>query len=136
MKLEPRCVIQQNARRLVALHDRVQDTFSHKNTGPEARADWSRACDAYRDEYDVLAFPGGYASGLRKIAAGDAHAIEIAIAFVEVRPYFPRSQYIRTKLVRLLKRAPLTARQRERVQSALSRHKTSLLKTQTARRVS
>ena len=32
-----------------------------------------------------------------------------------------RSQYMRTKLARLLKRAPLTARQAERFQSAMER---------------
>ena len=69
------------------------------------------------------ALPGGYEAGLEKIQAGDVRAIEDALAFLEVRPYFFRSQYMRTKLTRLLKHAPLTALQTERFQAVLERDK-------------
>lgn len=115
-RIEPRSIIQANARRLAELHERVRDTWQCRDSSPEAREEWSKACAAYRNQYDALAFPGGYASALKKILAGDGRAIEDAVAFLEVRPYFSRSQYMRTKLTRLLKRAPLTARQTERVQ--------------------
>ena len=115
-QIEPRSIIQENARRLAELRERVHDTLQRRDSSPEAREEWSKACAAYRNQYDALAFPGGYASGLKKIQAGDSRAIEDAVAFLEVRPYFSRSQYMRTKLTRLLRRAPLTARQAERVQ--------------------
>lgn len=116
---EPRSIIQENARRIAELHHRIQETFQRRDSSPEARAEWSRACAEFHARYDALAFPGGYAAGLEKLQAGDQHAIEAALAFLEVRPYFFRSQYIRTKLTRLLKHAPLTARQTTRFQSAL-----------------
>lgn len=59
-------------------------------------------------------FPGGYDCALRKIQQGDAKAIDSALAFLEVRPYFFRSQYIRTRLMRLLKHATLAPNQIER----------------------
>ncbi len=118
-ELEPRCVIQENAKRVAELHNRVHETFKSKNASPEALADWSRACEEFHSQYDALAFPGGCAAGLQKIQAGDARAVENALAFLEVRPYFFRSQYIRTKLVRLLKHARLSARQIQRFQKAL-----------------
>ncbi len=67
----------------------------------------------------MLAFPGGYEEGLQKIQAGDSNAIENALAFLEVKPYFFRSQYIRTKLIRLLKHAALSGQQEERLKKVL-----------------
>lgn len=109
---DPRCVIQKNAERIRELRDQMRKGD-----------DWSRACDDYYSQYDALAFPGGYSVGLQKIKAGDTIAIEDALAFLEVRPYFFRSQYIRTKLKRLLKHAPLTTRQTERFQRVLEADK-------------
>ena len=124
-KIEPRCVIQKNADRLKTLHSRVHETLKFRDANPEAHAEWSRACDEFQKQYDALAFPGGYASGLQKLQAGETSAIDDALAFLEVRPYFFRSQYIRTKLTRLLKHTPLTNRQAERLQKALARPKKS-----------
>ena len=122
-KLEPRCVIQENARRVTELHERIHETVKRRDSSPEARAEWSKACAEFHSQYDALAFPGGYSAALEKIQAGDSRAIEDALAFLEVRPYFFRSQYIRTKLTRLLKHAQLTARQAERFQTALATDK-------------
>jgi hypothetical protein len=122
-KLEPRCVIQENAKRVAELHDRIHETVKRRDSSPEARAEWSKACAEFHGQYDALAFPGGYSAALEKIPAGDSRAIEDALAFLEVRPYFFRSQYIRTKLTRLLKHVQLTARQTERFQRALEADK-------------
>jgi hypothetical protein len=62
---------------------------------------------------------GGYEAGLRMLEAGDARAIEDALVFSEVKPYFFRSQFIRTKLIRLLKKVHLSPRQAERFQTFL-----------------
>ena len=122
-KLEPRCVIQSNAKRVTELHERIRETVKRSNLSPEAQVEWSKACAEFHDQYDALAFPGGYSTALEKIRAGDNCAIEDALAFLEVRPYFFRSQYILTKLTRLLKQAQLTTRQTERFQRALGADK-------------
>src|SRR5262245_29950351 len=109
--LDAKCIIQANARRIVELRERIQKTYESRHADPRAAAEWSRACEDFRRHYDDLAFPGGYEAALQRIAASDAGAIDVALAFIEVRPYFYRSQYIRTKLIRLLKRATLTDRQ-------------------------
>ena len=118
-KLEPRCMIQRNAQRITELHQRVHHTCKLRDTNPEARAEWSQACAEFHRQYDALAFPGGYDAGIQKIREGDAGSIEYALAFLEVRPFFFRSQYMRTKFLRLLKRATLTGRQVQRLEKVL-----------------
>jgi hypothetical protein len=68
----------------------------------------------FHARYDLLAFPGGYASRevRARILNGDFAAIEAAICFLEVRPYFFRSGYMFKDLLRALKRAPLTQEER------------------------
>lgn len=90
-----------------------------KTVSPEAHAEWTLACAESHRDYDNLAFPGGYESGLKKIRSGDRTAVEYALCFLEVRPYFFRSQYMRKTLKRLLKRAALDSQQTERLQRAL-----------------
>lgn len=68
--------------------------------------------------FDKLAFPGGYTRALKLLASEDGATIEAALQFIEIRPYFFRSQYIRTKLLRMLKRIPLSQRQLERLETA------------------
>jgi hypothetical protein len=117
-------VIQENAKRVTELHDRIHETFKRRDASLEARAEWSRACDEFHSQYDALAFPGGYEAGLKKIQGGDARAIEDALAFLEIRPYFFRSQYMRTKLIRLLKHARLSVHQTERFRGVLASDRT------------
>jgi hypothetical protein len=125
-QLDPRSLIQKNAQRITELRDRIWETFEafkQNKSSHYAGAAWSRACAEFHSEYDALAFPGGYEAGLKRIQAGDGRAIEDALTFLEVRPYFFRSQYMRTKLTRLLRHAPLTAQQAERLQRASERDK-------------
>ncbi len=125
-KLHPRGTIHENAKRMVELHKRIHEKYICRNTSEEAWNEWKQACAEFHSQYDALAFPGGYEIGLKKIQAGDFSAIENALAYLEVRPYFFRSQYTRTKLIRLLKHAQLLPQQAERFQKVLEfelRHK-------------
>jgi|SRR6185503_16789871 hypothetical protein len=111
-------LIQANAQRIREMHARIHETLRSRNT-PEGRKAWEKACAEFQANYDALAFPGGYDSGLQRIAEGDAGAIEAALAFLELRPYFFRSGYMREKLLRRLKHVPLTSSQGERFSAVL-----------------
>ena len=63
----------------------------------------------------MLAFPGGEKNARDRIAAGDPEAIEFAICFLELRPYFFRSGYMFNAILRYANRAPLSAKQRARL---------------------
>ncbi len=72
----------------------------------------------YRALIDRM-FAGSYAKTFEKLQAGDGSAIEFGLIFVEVQPYFFRSQYIRTQLIRKLKHAKLSSSQTERLKRIL-----------------
>jgi hypothetical protein len=127
-ELHPRNTIQRNAHRIKELHGKIDETLARRSISREAWKEWEQACKLFHQEYNALAFPGGYEEGLQKIQAGDSNAIENALAFLEVKPYFFRSQYIKTKLTRLLKHAVLSVQQEERLKNVLeseSQHKNS-----------
>lgn len=112
-------LIRQNGREIKRLHDRIHATFNEHPHSPAHE----KACAEFHARFDELAFPGGYGAGLRKIEAGDPAAIETALVFLEARPYFFRSQYIATKLLRLIKRANLSKSQQVRLENVRSRKK-------------
>jgi hypothetical protein len=119
-KLAFRCLIQTDARLLNELRSRVHDAPSGGDPGRETQARHTAACAEFDARYDALAFPGGYEKGLGKLRENDPETIDAALAFLEVRPYFFRSQFIATKLRRMVKRATLNMRQKERLESVQS----------------
>ena len=79
--------------------------------GPKFLAEYEKLVDCL--------FPGGYAKVFEQIQAGDASAIEFGLVFVEVQPYYFRSQYHRTALIRMLKHARVSSLQAERLKRVL-----------------
>jgi hypothetical protein len=105
-------LIESNARALRELHEGL------KHPGPEDQ-DRVAAISDYFQRYDQLAFPGGLERGLALLAAGDAQSVESAVVFLEVDPLFHRSGYIKADLLRRLKRASLTAEQKNRLRKVI-----------------
>ena len=103
-------LIEHNAKLVTELHQRIHKEFRARPNSAAHRD----ACKEFHERYDGLAFPGGYESGLARLKDGDPATIEAALVFLEVRPYFFRSQYMMTKLTRLLNHATMSVGQRER----------------------
>jgi hypothetical protein len=73
-------------------------------------ADWQRheeACALFHKSYDALAFPGGLGHAMTLLKSGDASMAEAALIYCEIRPYYFRSGYHRSKFLRLLGQIPL-----------------------------
>lgn len=109
-------LIERNAAEVTRLHRRIHETVTKRHISEEKREEWKRACEAFHHRYDELAFPGGYHGALDRLVAGDEQAMEAAICFLEVRPYFFRSGYMFKEILRKAKRAPLSAEQSARLQ--------------------
>jgi len=112
-------LLEANSARLRELHDAIHQSFRARGESAEANMQWRDACARFHDEYDALAFPGGLTYGLARLRALDPEAIETAVHFLEVDPYFFRSGYIKADLLRHLKRAPLTKSQAQRLRNVI-----------------
>lgn len=108
-----------NAEEVRRLNARIDETFRSRDKTREGFEQWERACKEFHERYDALAFPGGYSTAVERIAQGDAEAIEAALCFVELRPYFFRSGYMFKTLMRKVKRAQLDAKQAKRLEKVV-----------------
>lgn len=106
--------VQRNARTIAELYGRVRKTVRERDTSPAHRQAWRDACAEFHARYDTLAFPGGISTARDRMRSGDTAAIEYALCFIEVRPYFFRSGYMYNDLLRILRNCDLTQRQQER----------------------
>ena len=110
-----RSLIERNATEISRLHARIHETVKLRGHGPAEKQEWEQACAEFQARYDDLAFPGGYSGALERIVAGDPDAMEAAICFLEVWPYFFRSGYMFKDILRKAKRAPFSIAQAERL---------------------
>jgi hypothetical protein len=106
---------------ITRLNNRIHETVRFRGASPRQRDEWSTACAEFHSRYDQLAFPGGYKGVTKRILSGDAYSVEVAICFLELRPYFFRSGYMFKELLRKVKRAPMSAIQAERLQAVIAR---------------
>nr|GAT45554.1 predicted protein [Mycena chlorophos] len=109
-------LIGKNSAEASRLHGRIHETFAKRDVSPEKREEWKQACEVFRRRYNELAFPGGYDGALDRLVAGNEEAMEAAICFPEMRPYFFRSGYMFDTLLRKAKHAPLSIEQSARLQ--------------------
>lgn len=63
-----------------------------------------------------LGFPGGLDNIEARVLAGEPFAVEAALCFLEVRPYFFRCGYMFQSLLKKMKRSPLNQAQQRRLQ--------------------
>ena len=106
---------------LTDLQKNVHNTFVNKFQSKENEKKWEEACTLFHDQYNRLYFNGisDYRTELRN---GNQDAIEFALAFLEIRPYFFRSGYIYKDLMRVLKNCPLNTSQKLRFESILKKY--------------
>lgn len=120
--------IQRNARLIAELHQRVHETVRERDVSASRRKAWVDACSEFQARYDALAFIGGVSTARDRIRSGDAMAIEYALCFIEVRPYFFRSGYMYKDFLRVLRNIELSPQQRvryERVSEAYAEYRRS-----------
>ena len=101
-------VFETSAAELEKLNKRVHELWRHRSEGPEATAAWREAARTFHANYDRLAFPGGLVREIKRLKNGDLEAIELAVRYLEVNPWYFRSGYHKADFLRLLKRQPLT----------------------------
>jgi hypothetical protein len=116
-----RKVIAEGGAEIERLRAKIDETLRRRGESKRYHDEWAAACEAFHARYDGLAFPGGYDRARERIDAGDPEAIEAAVCFLEMRPYFFRSGYMFKDLLRRAKRAALSDAQRARLNSVLEK---------------
>lgn len=106
-----------NAEEIDRLNARIKKTARLRNRSPEDNKNWQLACETFHTRYDALAFPGGYSNAFERIAAGEPAAVEAALCFLEVRPFFFRSGYMYKDILRKTKCAALNKEQAARLEN-------------------
>ncbi|MGC9950243.1 MAG: hypothetical protein ABSF64_28085 [Bryobacteraceae bacterium] len=110
-----RAMMIENAAEINRLTRRIHEAAKRRSESEKLRQEWSQACKEFHARYAELCIPGGFdANFYERILAGDPATIEVALCFLEVRPYFFRSGYLWKTILRKCKRAPMSAEQCER----------------------
>ena len=78
----------------------------------------SRAINLWRLALDA-AYPTGFWQDYQRLRAGDVTGLESAIVFLEADPIFFRSGYVKTKLMRYMKRSMMTPPRAARLRSVI-----------------
>lgn len=113
----------ENAAEISRLHRRIHETVKRRADSEKLQQEWSRSCQEFHANYGKLCIPGGWDDGfLDRILAGDPSTIEIALCFLEVRPYFFRSGYHWKTILQKCKRAPMSGEQAERFAQLLDKY--------------
>ncbi|MDH4227986.1 MAG: hypothetical protein OEV59_09620 [Deltaproteobacteria bacterium] len=112
-------LILRNAEEIRRIDARIHETVAYRDESKEKHMEWSNACAEFHARYDKLAFPGGYEGACERMLAGEEEAMEAAICFLECRPYFFRSGYMTSEILRKIKKAPLSDEQRQRLNAVL-----------------
>ncbi len=118
-----RAMMIQNAAEINRLKRRIDETARRRSENEQLRQEWSQACEEFHTRYGELCIPGGLDPGFYgRILAGDPATIEVALCFLEVRPYFFRSGYHWKTILQKCKRAPMSGEQSERFARLLERY--------------
>jgi hypothetical protein len=105
----------ENAAEINRIHRRIHEAFKRRDESDELRQEWSEACAEAHLRYSELCLPGGWPPDFYdRLKAGDSEMIEVALCFLEVRPYFFRSGYHWKTILQKCKRAPVSREQAER----------------------
>lgn len=116
-------LIERNGKEIERLRLRIDETVKYRDRSYEDREVWKQACAHFHSRFDELAFPGGYNGAVGRVLSGDPYAIEAALCFLELRPYFFRSGYTHRELLRKMKRAPLSPAEARRFEAVQERYR-------------
>ena len=105
------------------LHARTHESYAKREHSEKKRWQWREAGREFNEQKEQLIFPGGtHRIYGKRPHEWDFWTVEAALCFLEVRPYHFNSGYVRTHLMRHLKKAYLTGKQSSRLAVITQRH--------------
>ena len=108
---------------LFRLYKHFKSTIEHRNKSKVEEQKWLDALSEFNEQYRQLSFLNGIEDYRSELRSGNKEAIEYAVCFLEVRPFFHRSGYMWVDLLRVLKNCQLSTSQRKRYEAVKQRYK-------------
>jgi len=119
-----RAVMIENAAEINRLSKRVHEGVKRRDVDEASRQEWLNACEDFQKRYVELWMLGvPRVDFYDRLLSGDAETIEIALCFLEVRPYFIWSGYDWKDILRKCNRVPMSREQAERLTDVRARYK-------------
>lgn len=112
-------LVETNAAKLRTLHEAIKKTWENRHTDEKSASAWKQACLTFHASFNALAFPGGLDRAMSLLPKNDPSIIEEAIRFLEVDPFFFRSGYIKSDLIKHLRHVSLNNDQKKRLQKVI-----------------
>jgi hypothetical protein len=113
----------ENAAEINRLDRRIHETFQLRDQSSAHSDAHSKAADDFHKNYSRLCLPGGpYSDFYARLRAGDPQMMEVALCFLEVRPYFFRSGYHWKAILQKCKHSPKSPEQAERFRLLFERY--------------
>lgn len=97
---------------------RINDTFGRRRESDAAWDAWKDACHQWHKK-EMLCFYLWSQDARKRMVSGEREVIEDALLFLEVDPWFFRSGYLKERVLRHLKSAALTERDRARLRNVI-----------------
>jgi hypothetical protein len=113
-------IIRRDSAAFRELHQRIHETFAHRDESREACQVWKAACEAFHS-FESPMFEVLTDDGQAQLKAGDAEMVDWAVAYLEVDPFHFRSGYDKSLLVRRLKWLVLLPEHQERLRVVVLR---------------
>jgi hypothetical protein len=97
---------------------RIHETWKRRGESREAWDEWERACQEWH-ETPMRCFYLWDIEARGQMRRGERGALEDALLFLEVDPWFFRSGYLKERVLRHIKGAPLSERDAERLRKVV-----------------
>ena len=100
------------------LHRRIHITCAIRYQGDAAMQAWHDATNAWHARSSEIDYLWGD-DFMEQVRLGDRQAMEDALVYLEVDPWYHRSGYLKERLIRAVKRAPLNDRDMMRLRNVV-----------------
>ena len=102
----------------LSVRDAFEAIADRRDPADPGRAPWREAVQRFNTAVE-RAYPPGFWEDVERLRSDDWSGLESAIGFLEADPFFFRSGYVKARLLKLVKRAPLTAAQARRLRQVV-----------------
>lgn len=96
----------------------LKEAVKYREQSSEARQRWLETVEQFHSAIDH-AYPEDFWELWKKLPSGDPTAVENAVLFLEADPWFFRSGYVKSGLIKKLNRLPLLAELEARLRNVL-----------------